>query len=110
MLWRHRSCEVTSPSSQNPLIKLVLPKTVSDINIAIIGSGNGNFLLLESLGFEHEEGENFKKVVNFLKDRKDMPNVRDRVHAVWYVYCSSITCVNKGDQGVVQALFPSTHV
>ena len=45
----------------------------------------------DSQGFEHGEGKNFKKVVDFLKARKGMPNVRDQVHAVWYVYCSSIT-------------------
>ena len=68
---------------------------VSDINTAIIASENGRFVLHDSQGFEQGEGENFKKVVDFLKARKDMPNVRDQVHAVWYVYCSSITGVNK---------------
>ena len=86
------------PSSQNPLLKLVLPQTVShsgagvsNIDTEIIASENGRFVMHDSQGFEHGEGENFKKVVDFLKVRKDMPNVRDRVHAVWYVYCSSIT-------------------
>ena len=64
---------------------------MSDINTAIIASENGRFVLHDSQGFEHGEGENLKKVVDFLKARKDMPNVRDQVHAVWYVYRSSIT-------------------
>ena len=64
---------------------------VSDINTPIIASENGRFVLHDSQGFEHGEGANFKKVVDFLKARKDMPNVRDQVHAVWYVYRSSIT-------------------
>ena len=117
MLRRQGSCEVTSVSSQNPHLNLVLPQTVShstagisNINTAIVAKKNGKFVLHESQGFEHGEGENFKTVVDFLRARRDMPNVRDQVHAVWYVYRSSITCVNVGVQGVSQALFPSTLV
>ena len=83
---------------------------MSNINTAIIANENGRFVLHDSQGFEHGEGDNFKNVVDFLKDRKDRPNVRDQVHAVWYVYHSSITCMKKGDQSVAQALFPSTLV
>ena len=82
---------------------------ISTINTAIIAKENGRFVLHDSQGFEHVEGENFKNVIDFLKDRKDTPNVRGQVHAVWYVYRSSIT-LKKGDQGVAQALFPSTLV
>ena len=92
-LWGH------FPSSQNPLLKPVLPQTVShsgagisNINAGIIANNNGKFVLHEGQGFEHGEHENFKQAVDFLKARKDMPNVRDQVHAVWYVYRSSITC------------------
>ncbi|EDQ99154.1 uncharacterized protein LACBIDRAFT_335320 [Laccaria bicolor S238N-H82] len=46
-------------------------------------------------GFEHGEGDNFKKVVDFLKVRKDMPNVRDQVHAVWLCFPVSLS---KGDR------------
>ena len=63
---------------------------ISNINTAIIEKENGRFVLHDSQGFEHGEDENFKKVVNFLKARKDMPNVRDQVHAVWYVFRFSI--------------------
>ena len=52
---------------------------------------NGRFVLHDSQGFEYGEGENLEIVVDFLKARMGMPNVRDQVHAVWYVYCSSIT-------------------
>ena len=97
MLRRQGCCEVTSSSSQNLLIKFVLPQTVyseagvSNINTAIIASENGRFVLHDSQGFEHGEGDNFRRVVDFLKVRKDMPNMRDQVHAVWYVFRSSIT-------------------
>ena len=62
-----------------------------DINTAIIANDNGRVVLHNSQGFEYREDENFKKVVDFLKARKDMSNVGDQVHAVWYVYRSSIT-------------------
>jgi hypothetical protein len=68
---------------------------ISDINTAIIANENGRFVLHDSQGFEHGEGENLQKVVDFLEARKNMPNVRDQVHAVWYVYRSFITLVNK---------------
>ena len=117
MLRRHGSCEATVPSSQNPLLKLVLHQSVShftagisNINTAIIANENGRFVLHDSQGFEHGEGNNLQKVIDFLKARKEMPNVRDQVHAVWYVYRCSITCVNKGDEGAAQALFRSTFV
>ena len=60
----------------------------------------------DSQGFEHGEDENFNKVVNFLKARKDMPNVRDQVHAVWYVYRSSVTGVNKTMKVLHRLCFP----
>jgi hypothetical protein len=98
MLRRRRCCEAAALSSQHLLLKLVLPQAVShsgagvsNINTAIIASENGRFVLHDSQGFEHGEGGNFKKVVDFLKARKDMPNVRDQVHAVWYVHRSLIT-------------------
>ena len=98
MLRRHGSCEATVPSSQNPLLKLVLHQSVShstagisNINTAILAHENERFVLHDSQGFEHGEGENLEIVVDFLKARMGMPNVRDQVHAVWYVYCSSIT-------------------
>ena len=61
---------------------------------------NGRFVLHDSQGFGHGDGENFKNVVDFLKDRKDMPNVRGQVHAVWYVHRSSII-LKKGCAGFV---------
>ena len=82
---------------------------ISTINTAIMAKENGRFVLHDSQGFGHGDGENFKNVVDFLKDRKDMPNVRGQVHAVWYVYRSSII-LKKGDQGVAQALLDSKPV
>ena len=98
MLRRQGCGEVASPSSHNSLLKLDLPQTVShskagvsNINTEIIARKNGRFVLHDSRGFVDEKSENFRKVVEFLKARRMMPNVRDQVHAVWYVFRFSIT-------------------
>ena len=64
---------------------------ISTINTVIMAKEKGRFILHNSQGFRHGDGENFMNVINFLKDRKDMPNVRGQVHAVWYVYHSLTT-------------------
>ncbi|EDQ99133.1 uncharacterized protein LACBIDRAFT_296016 [Laccaria bicolor S238N-H82] len=112
MLRRQGCYEATSLSSQNPLLKLVLPQTVahskagvSNINTPIIASENRRFVLHDSQGFEHGEGDNFKKVVDFLKARKDMPNVRDQVHAVWLCFQVSLSEGNRLFEAGVEELF-----
>lgn len=56
---------------------------ISDINTAIIARENGRFVLHDSQGFEPGEDRNFQTVIDFLKARKDMSDIRDQVHAVW---------------------------
>ncbi|EDR00515.1 uncharacterized protein LACBIDRAFT_334152, partial [Laccaria bicolor S238N-H82] len=56
-------------------------------------------------GFEHGEGDNFKKVVDFLKARKDMPNVRDQVHAVWLCFQVSVSEGDRLFEAGVEELF-----
>ncbi|KIK01796.1 hypothetical protein K443DRAFT_6595 [Laccaria amethystina LaAM-08-1] len=78
---------------------------VSNINTAIIASENGRFVLHDSQGFEHGEGGNFKKVVDFLKARKNMPNVRDQVHAVWLCFQVSVCEGDRLFEAGVEELF-----
>lgn len=78
---------------------------VSDINTEIIANENGRFVLHDSQGFEHGEGENFKKVVDFLKARKKMPNVRDQVHAVWLCFQVSLSEGDRLFEAGVEELF-----
>lgn len=59
---------------------------ISDINTAIMARENGRFVLHDSQGFEPGEDRNFQTVVNFLKARKNMPDVKDQVHAVWLCF------------------------
>jgi hypothetical protein len=44
-------------------------------------------VLHDSQGFEAGEVENFNTVKNFINRRRNMPKVKDRLHAVWYVSC-----------------------
>ncbi|KIK01801.1 hypothetical protein K443DRAFT_6597 [Laccaria amethystina LaAM-08-1] len=78
---------------------------VSNINTPIIASENGRFVLHDSQGFEHGEGENFQKVVDFLKARKNMPNVRDQVHAVWLCFQVSLSEGDRLFEAGVEELF-----
>ncbi|EDQ98791.1 uncharacterized protein LACBIDRAFT_296173 [Laccaria bicolor S238N-H82] len=78
---------------------------VSNINTPIIASENRRFVLHDSQGFEHGEGDNFKKVVYFLKARKDMPNVRDQVHAVWLCFQVSLSEGDRLFEAGVEELF-----
>ncbi|EDR00481.1 uncharacterized protein LACBIDRAFT_313402 [Laccaria bicolor S238N-H82] len=78
---------------------------ISDIGTAIIAKENGRFVLHDSQGFEHGEGDNFKKVIDFLKARKDMPNVRDQVHAVWLCFQVSLSEGDRLFEAGVEELF-----
>jgi hypothetical protein len=42
-------------------------------------------VLHDTPGFEAGEIENFNKVKDFIDRRRNMPHVKDRLHAVWYV-------------------------
>ena len=48
-------------------------------------------MLHDSQGFEAGEVENFNKVKDFIDRRRNMPHVKDRLHAVWYVSCIMVS-------------------
>jgi hypothetical protein len=56
---------------------------VSDINTEIIPPDNDYFVLHDSQGFEHGEGTNFATVKDFIERRSAMPEVKDKIHAIW---------------------------
>jgi len=41
-------------------------------------------VLHDSQGFEPGEVDNFNKVKTFLDRRAQMPEIKDRLHAIWY--------------------------
>jgi hypothetical protein len=56
---------------------------MSDINTEIISGDNEQFVLHDSQGFEPGEDSNYEIVKNFIKNRSAMPDIKDRIHAIW---------------------------
>jgi hypothetical protein len=56
---------------------------VSDINTEIISGDNEQFILHDSQGFEPGEDNNFEIVKNFIETRNVMPDLKDKIHAIW---------------------------
>jgi len=56
---------------------------VAEINTEIIPTNNEYFVLHDSQGFEHGEGDNFSIVKDFIETRSAMPDVKDQIHAIW---------------------------
>jgi len=59
---------------------------VSDINTEIISDDNEQFVLHDSQGFEPGEVDNFEIVKNFIESRSAMPDIKDKVHAIWLCF------------------------
>ncbi|KAF8797604.1 hypothetical protein BYT27DRAFT_7228955 [Phlegmacium glaucopus] len=47
---------------------------------------NKRFVLHDSKGFEPGDEDNFATVVKFLNERKEKPDIKDQVHAVWLCF------------------------
>ena len=56
---------------------------VANIDTEIIPTNNEYFVLHDSQGFEHGEGDNFSIVKDFIEARSAMPEVKDQIHAIW---------------------------
>lgn len=68
---------------------------MSDINTEIICQANNQFVLHDSKGFEGGDVDNLRIVQDFLKSRDKHADIKEQVHAVWYVleliYCATKT-------------------
>jgi hypothetical protein len=56
---------------------------VSDINTEIISGANDQFVLHNNQGFEPGEDNNFEIVKDFIESRSPMPDLKDKIHAIW---------------------------
>ncbi|KAF8888607.1 hypothetical protein BD779DRAFT_1523915 [Infundibulicybe gibba] len=65
---------------------------VSNIEQEITSDMNPRFILHDSQGFAAGEIENFITVKNFIERRARMPNIKDRLHAIWF--CMEIPTEN----------------
>ncbi|KAG8833472.1 hypothetical protein FRC17_010647 [Serendipita sp. 399] len=59
----------------------------ADIEKEIISKKNPQFVLHDSRGFEPGEQDTFETVCEFIKARDQMPDLKDKLHAIWY-HCS----------------------
>lgn len=56
---------------------------VSDINFEITSTDNDRFVVHDSKGFEHGEDRNLNAVQKFIEERRRMPQLKDKLHAIW---------------------------
>ncbi|KAF8800543.1 hypothetical protein BYT27DRAFT_7117330, partial [Phlegmacium glaucopus] len=56
---------------------------VANINTEIVPTNNEYFVLHDSQGFKHREGDNLSTVKDFIETRSAMPDVKDQIHAIW---------------------------
>ncbi|KIK56311.1 hypothetical protein GYMLUDRAFT_823231 [Collybiopsis luxurians FD-317 M1] len=65
---------------------------VSNIDEEITSEQNSRFILHDSQGFAAGETQNFETVERFIKDRAQRPELKDRLHAIWF--CMEIPTEN----------------
>jgi len=56
----------------------------ADIDEEIFSKANEQFVLHDSKGFEAGEADNLRRVKDIIKKRNDMPDIKDKLHAIWY--------------------------
>ena len=56
----------------------------ADINEELVSPQNNRLILHDSRGFEPGEGDNYDVVKDFIKKRKNEPDIRNQLHAIWY--------------------------
>ncbi|KAG0704718.1 hypothetical protein DFH29DRAFT_910590 [Suillus ampliporus] len=57
----------------------------ADIDTEFIGPGNEQIVLHDSEGFEGRDSSSFQIAKEFIRRRREMPELKDQIHAVWYV-------------------------
>jgi hypothetical protein len=55
----------------------------SEINTEILSEDNDQFVLHDSQGLEPGEVENLEIVQRFIERRSKMPDIKDKLHAIW---------------------------
>lgn len=66
----------------------------ADIEEEIFSEDNQQFVLHDSQGFEAGEEDNLKIVRDFIDKRNRMPDIKDKLHAIWYAlafWCCHLT-------------------
>ena len=55
----------------------------ADINVEFRHPNNDKFILHDSEGFEPGEVAKFDAVKRFIQEREQMPDLKDKLHAIW---------------------------
>ena len=56
----------------------------ADIDKELMSPQNDRFILHDSKGFEPGEGANYDVAKRFIESRKNEPDIRNQLHAIWY--------------------------
>jgi len=62
---------------------------MADINQEFTSNENPAFVLHDSMGFESGSKDSFEIVENFIKERKNKPELSEQLHAIWL--CTSVS-------------------
>ncbi|KIM64407.1 hypothetical protein SCLCIDRAFT_1213244 [Scleroderma citrinum Foug A] len=69
---------------------------IADINKELTSEMNARFILHDSKGFEPGENDNLATVKQFIDRRKNHPEIKEQLHAVWL--CFQIPLVSHGQR------------
>jgi predicted GTPase len=60
----------------------------ANVDTEILSPLNPHFVLHDSKGFEPGEVNNVQIVQQFIQERIQRPNLKDKLHAIWYILLS----------------------
>ncbi|CAG8778637.1 723_t:CDS:2, partial [Acaulospora colombiana] len=75
-----------------------------DINREILSKENTRFVLHDSQGFEPGEVDNFQRVRDFIQTRNKMPDLKDKLHAIWICFATPVAGGRIFETGVEEFL------
>jgi hypothetical protein len=61
-----------------------------DINKQFFTTANSKFVLHDGGGFESDDSNNVSTVKDFIARRLEMPDLEDKLHAIWYEFWLSL--------------------
>jgi hypothetical protein len=61
-----------------------------DINKQFFTTANSKFVLHDGGGFESDDSNNVSTVKDFIARRLEMPDLEDKLHAIWYDFWLSL--------------------
>ena len=75
-----------------------MQRVIHDINDELIFTNHDGYIFHDSLGFESGSQEELKIIQEFVRSKAQQKQLRNRLHAIWFVFCVS-TVVNSQGHG-----------